>query len=230
MGFSAFTVPAGSTSISVQVIYYDFKNGSQTAANGALIRCNDTTNRLSATHNPGNGNGAIALRTLNYATNPKSGAAWTVDEVNGVGTNGLTAFGFSVTDASPSSTFSSAVLQVTYTEASSDGTLAATLGAVTLLGTGVIAIGGSLATTLGVLALSGTATVAVGGSATPTLGVLGATGTGSVPVAGILTPSLSAVTLSGTGDSGAPAVVVSAPVGSSSWSRPVRSRTFRGRR
>jgi hypothetical protein len=117
MGFSAFDVPANSTSISVQVLYYDFKNGSQGSVAGSLLRCNDTTNRNSAaTHNPGNGNAAIALRTDSYATNPKSGAAWTVDEVNGVGTNGLTAFGVRVTDASPTVAFSSAQLQVTYTE------------------------------------------------------------------------------------------------------------------
>jgi hypothetical protein len=116
MGFSAFTVPAGSTSLSVQVLYYDFKNGSQASAAGSLLRCNDTTNRNSAaTHNPGNGNAAIALRTDDYTTNPKTGAAWTVDDVNGVGTNGLTAFGVRVTDASPTVAFSSAQLQVTYT-------------------------------------------------------------------------------------------------------------------
>lgn len=116
MGFSAFTVPANSTSISVQVLYYDFKNGSQSSAAGSCLRCNDTTNRNSAsTHNPGNGNANIALRTDDYTTNPKSGQAWTVDDVNGVGTNGLTAFGVRVTDASPTVAFSSAQLQVTYT-------------------------------------------------------------------------------------------------------------------
>jgi hypothetical protein len=115
LGFSAFTIPANSTAISVQVLYYDFKNGSQGSVAGSLIRCNDTTNRLSATHNPGNGNAAIALRSDNYATNPKSGQAWTVDDVNRVGTNGLTAFGLSVTDASPTVVVSSAQIQVTYT-------------------------------------------------------------------------------------------------------------------
>jgi hypothetical protein len=116
MGFSAFTVPANSTAISVQVLYYDFKNGSQGSVAGSCIRCNDTTNRNSATtHNPGNGNANIALRTDDYTTNPKSGAAWTVDEVNGVGPNGLTAFGVRVTDASPTVAFSSVQLRVTYT-------------------------------------------------------------------------------------------------------------------
>jgi hypothetical protein len=141
MGFSAFDVPANSTSISVQVLYYDFKNGSQGSVAGSLLRCNDTTNRnSSATHNPGNGNANVALRTDNYATNPKSGAAWTVDEVNGSGTNALTAFGVRVTDASPTVAFSSAHLQVTYTEPvqAITGTGAFTAQAASMAGVGTV--------------------------------------------------------------------------------------------
>ncbi|HLE64394.1 MAG TPA: hypothetical protein VI750_14680 [Pyrinomonadaceae bacterium] len=117
-GFSAFTVPADSTAISVQVIYYDFKNGGPACNLQARIRCNDTTGQDSpgGTHNPGNGNANIALRTDDYgATNPKSGVAWTVDDVNGVGANGLTAFGVVSTDANPSITISSIIVQVTFT-------------------------------------------------------------------------------------------------------------------
>ncbi len=146
MGFSAFDVPAGSISISVQVQYYDFKNGSQASAIGALIRCNDTTNRLSSTHNPGNGNAAIAARSDNYATNPKSAAAWTVDDVNGVGTNGLTAFGLSVTDASPTVTVSCAQLQVTYTPPVT-GTLAASEASDAAAFAGTVAWRGTMAAT-----------------------------------------------------------------------------------
>jgi hypothetical protein len=113
LGFSAFDVPAGATSISVQVLYYDSKNGSQSCNCGALIRCNDTTNRLATGHNPANA--TFTSRSDNYATNPKSAAAWTVNDVNGVGTNGLTAFGISVTDASPTIDIASVQLQVTYT-------------------------------------------------------------------------------------------------------------------
>jgi len=113
--FSVFDVPAGATAISLQVIYYDFKNASQACNIAARIRCNDTTGRDATSHNPGNGNANIALRTDNYANNPKSGAAWTVDDVNGVGTNGLTAFGVVSTDANPSITISSIIVQVTYT-------------------------------------------------------------------------------------------------------------------
>lgn len=117
-GFSAFDVPAGSTAISVQVKYWVFKNGSQSCNIKARIRCNDTTGRdwSGTAHNPGNGNANITSYTDDYGTtNPKSGSAWTVNDVNGVGTNGLTAFGVVSTDASPSLTISCIQLQVTYT-------------------------------------------------------------------------------------------------------------------
>ncbi len=161
MGFSVFDVPAGSASLSVQVIYYDFKNGSQTAAAGSLIRCNDTTDRVSATHNPGNGNANITLRTDNWATNPKSGANWTVDDVNGIGTNGLTALGLRVTDASPTSTFSSAIIQVTYTPPVT-GTLAASEAADDATAAGTVAWQGTMAATEGADSASFAGTVTEG--------------------------------------------------------------------
>jgi len=208
MGFSAFDVPAGSSGISVQVLYYDFKNGTGTAANGALIRCNDTTNRLAGSHNPGNGNANIALRTVNYATNPKSAAAWTVNDVNGVGANGLTAFGISVTDASPTSTISSAILQVTYTPPVL-GTLGVTLGALAVAAAAAVSVGGTGTPTLGVLTASGTAVVSSGvaGTLSSTLSALTETGTGGVAVAATSVPTLGAATLSGT------AAVTAGPVG-----------------
>jgi hypothetical protein len=181
MGFSAFDVPAGATSLSVQVIYYDFKNGSPTAAAGSLIRCNDTTNRNSAsTHNQGNGNAAIALRTDTWATNPKSGAAWTIDEVNGVGTNGLTGLGLRVTDASPTGTFSSAIVQVTYTPPIT-GSLVASEGADTPAFNGVVLdeIAGFLAATeaIDAAALEGDIIVAGALSVTEVSDSLTASGT-----------------------------------------------------
>lgn len=163
LGFSAFSIPAGSTAISVQVQYFDFKNGSQSSAARSLIRCNDTTDRTSGTHNPGNGNANIASRSDNFATNPKSGVAWTVDDVNGVGTNGLTAFGLGASDASPTITFSSVQLQVTYTPPVT-GDLAATGPADTAASTGTVEWVGNLSSTEGtdVLAASGTVSSASG--------------------------------------------------------------------
>ncbi len=145
-GFTAFDVPPGSTNLSVQVIYYDFKNGTQACNIRARIRCNDTTGQDApgGTHNPGNGNANIALRTDDYGTtNPKSGIAWTVNDINGVGTNGLTAFGVVSTDANPSITISSIIVQVTYSppvpEEESDGCSVPLLSAAIQAGAGVLA-------------------------------------------------------------------------------------------
>lgn len=116
-GFIAFSIPAGSTGISVQVLYYDFKNAAQSCNIRARLRCGDSTGRDApgGTHNPGNGNGNITQRTDDYgATNPKSGSAWTVNDINGVGANALTAFGTISTDANPTITVSSIQLQITY--------------------------------------------------------------------------------------------------------------------
>jgi len=208
MGFPAFTVPAGSTSISVQVLYEDFKNGSQASTIGAAIRCNDTTNRLSGTHNPGNGNANIALRNDNYATNPKSGAAWTVDDVNGVGTNGLTSFGVSVTDASPTVTVSSAQLQVTYTPPAFTGTADATLQAITASAFGTVSseVTGTGAATLQALTASASGTYTdppITGTGAATLQALtvSASGTNTVPeITGAAAATLQALIVAGVGE------------------------------
>ena len=201
-GFTAFDVPAGSTSISVQGLYYDFKNGSAASAISARIRCNDTTGRDVATHNPSNGNANIASRSDNYATNPKSGAAWTVDDVNGVGTNGLTAFGVRVSDASPSVALSSVQLQVTYTPPIT-GDLSKTLGAITVGSAGKVIIDGDLSKTLGAVSLSAAGTVAnapVTGSLSKTLEAVTLSAVGDVDIAGALSQTLGAVTISAVGD------------------------------
>jgi hypothetical protein len=113
LGFSpAFSIPSGSTDISVQVIYYDQKTASQTSAARSMLRV-DIGTYFSATHNPANG--VWTLRTDNWATNPATSAAWTVDDVNGVGSSALLGFGLGATDASPTIRFSSAIVQVTYT-------------------------------------------------------------------------------------------------------------------
>lgn len=114
--FAPFSIPVGSTAISVQVLYYDYKNGGAAAQVGAALRLGSTpTDHNAATHNPGNGIANIALRTDNFATNPKSGAAWTVNDINGSGTNFLVGFGWRSTDANPVVSFTSILLQVTYT-------------------------------------------------------------------------------------------------------------------
>ncbi|MFC1637538.1 Ig-like domain-containing protein [Candidatus Margulisiibacteriota bacterium] len=54
-------------------------------------------------------------RTYDYSTNPKSGGAWTADDINGVGVNALQAFGVYSSDASPNLWVSQIYATVTYT-------------------------------------------------------------------------------------------------------------------
>lgn len=111
-GFAAFSVPAGSTGISVQVRYYDAEpaNGNNNIAGRLTV---GGTSYNAATHNPSGT--SYTARSDNWANNPKSAAAWTVDDVNGVGANALQAFGLYSSDANPVMRASCVQLQVTYT-------------------------------------------------------------------------------------------------------------------
>lgn len=114
-GFSAFTIPAGAVISSVVVVYYDYKNGSQSCNIGARLKVGGSY-YLSGTHNPSNGSGNRTLRSDTFATNPATSTAWTVAEVNGTDpTNPLQAFGWNSSDANPSITLASIQIQVNYT-------------------------------------------------------------------------------------------------------------------
>jgi uncharacterized membrane protein len=113
-GFSAFSIPSNATSISVQVLYYDQKTASQAAASAGRLKVGGSYYNAT-THNPAT---SYTSRSDNWATNPKTGAAWTPAQVNGTdGTNDLQAFGFYSSDASPTINYSSVQLQVTYSVA-----------------------------------------------------------------------------------------------------------------
>ena len=111
-GFSVFAIPAGSAGISIAVLYYDDKNASQACNVGGRVKVGGNYYN-SATHNPANG--VFTQRTDTWANNPKTAAAWTVDDINGVGANALQAFGWVSTDANPSIDLTSIQLEVTYT-------------------------------------------------------------------------------------------------------------------
>lgn len=113
-GFSAFSIPSNATSISVAVKYYDQKTASQAAAAAGRLKVGGSYYNAT-THNPAT---SYTVRTDTWATNPKTSAAWTPDQINGTGgTNDLQAFGFFSSDASPTINFSSIQLEVTYSVA-----------------------------------------------------------------------------------------------------------------
>lgn len=110
-GYSAFSIPSIATNISVQVLYFDDRNGSASSNIGGRLRVGGTFYNAT-THNPTNG--VVVQRTDNWATNPRTGVAWTVNDINGIGSNALDAFGFISTDASPTVDIFSCQLQVTF--------------------------------------------------------------------------------------------------------------------
>lgn len=112
LGFSVFSLPAGSTGVSVQVRYYDKKNASQACNIGGRLKVGGNYYNAT-THNPTNGSWVV--RSDDFPTNPKTAVAWTVDDINGVGANALQAVGWVSTDASPAIDLSSIEVQVTYT-------------------------------------------------------------------------------------------------------------------
>lgn len=111
-GFSAFSVPSGRTINAVRINYYDREATNGQNNFGGRIRVGGTEYNAS-THNPGT---TVTLRTDSWTTNPKTGVAWTVDDVNGVGANAIDAFGFNSTDANPQVSVISAQLEVDYNE------------------------------------------------------------------------------------------------------------------
>ena len=53
-----------------------------------------TTTRYYSAYTQLNDGGSYSEQTFTWATNPKTGVAWTRDDVNGSGTNKLAQFGF----------------------------------------------------------------------------------------------------------------------------------------
>jgi hypothetical protein len=86
--FSAFAVPSGSTINFVRVFArMRMAAGSATAA--LILRVNGTNSVI----NVGAQTASYADETNDWLTNPNTGLAWTVDDVNGVGADPLQEFG-----------------------------------------------------------------------------------------------------------------------------------------
>ena len=97
--FSAFTLPATAHSISVAVQYYDEEPSSGANTSDARILVGGTQYSSGTTHNPST---TTTARSKTFANNPKTGAAWTYQQINGTdGTNDLQAFGVIGPDSNP---------------------------------------------------------------------------------------------------------------------------------
>lgn len=111
--FSAATIPGGSTAITVNVIYRGRRTSTSLNIN-ARIRVNGTTYEEGAGTVPGS---TYANRTVAWATNPATLAAWTVNDVNGSGTNPLQEFGYANTQTTGTeeARVTQCYLSITYT-------------------------------------------------------------------------------------------------------------------
>jgi hypothetical protein len=111
-GFTAYAIPAGCTITSVTVILCGQANGAGVARIGESLKVGGNYyNGIGYT--PYDGEWTYFTETL--ATNPKSGAAWTLNDVNGIGVNALQAFGVYSDDCAPTVSCSQCWLEVNFT-------------------------------------------------------------------------------------------------------------------
>jgi len=117
-GFTAFSVPTGSTITNITIHYRHRSTGTNAYAHGSAIKVGSTYYSMKDTagwdtgHTTGVAStGAIEDHTYAGTTNPATGAAWTVDAVNA-----LTEFGVASTDFNPDANFYQVDITVNYTE------------------------------------------------------------------------------------------------------------------
>ncbi|MEK7353809.1 MAG: hypothetical protein AABZ77_04810 [Chloroflexota bacterium] len=112
--FTAFTVPAGSTNITLNVVFL-FRSATTGNANRGYATVRVGNNYTDApARTPNTSSGAILVQKETWTTNPNTGANWSVDQINGVGTNALIAFGVGSTDFNPDVNFYEVKAWVTY--------------------------------------------------------------------------------------------------------------------
>jgi hypothetical protein len=109
-GYDAISLPSVATITSVKIKYYDREASNGPNNVGAALRIGGV-DYSATTHNPGT---TTTLRTDTFTTNPRTGVAWTADDINGAGSNGLTGFGLVSTDANPAVSITSIQMEVDY--------------------------------------------------------------------------------------------------------------------
>lgn len=109
-GFAAFAIPAGSAQIRVNVYNRD-KDASSAVSNvGGALKVNGTYYDAAGT----DPTTAYVNYVDSWATNPNTGLAWTVNDINGTGANPLQAFGVTTSDTTPNVSCSQCYIEVVY--------------------------------------------------------------------------------------------------------------------
>jgi hypothetical protein len=88
--YTDFAVPSGSTIDNVKVVARAKRAGTYNVSLRHYVRVNDTNYYATTTHSMYDD---YRTNTTTFTTNPATTNAWTVDEVNGVGTYALQEFG-----------------------------------------------------------------------------------------------------------------------------------------
>jgi hypothetical protein len=112
--FPAFAVPSGATiqSLTVSLVAKDNSGGSGSNNMGPVIRVGGSN------YNGNYSNVQNSYNTISYTwtTNPRTHTAWTVNDINGVGSNALQGFGVYSTDANPQIRLTQVYAKVDYTD------------------------------------------------------------------------------------------------------------------
>jgi hypothetical protein len=113
----AFAVPADANIVDVTVTYRARDVSSGTNNIRAALKVGGTV--YNTTSNPDSGHDpttSFTTWTYPYTINPDTGAAWTVEDVNGTGANPLQQFGVGSSDLTPGVTVSMVNITVNYTQ------------------------------------------------------------------------------------------------------------------
>jgi len=108
-GYAAFAIPAGSVQIQVNVYNRD-KDANGVANVGGALKVNGTYYDA-AGRDPTT---AYVGYIDSWATNPNTGLAWTVNDINGAGASPLQAFGVTTNDTTPNVSCSQCYIEVVY--------------------------------------------------------------------------------------------------------------------
>jgi hypothetical protein len=111
--YSAFSIPEGATisGITVYVRARDASSGTNDIRPAITVGGVNYLTTASS-NNPGT---SFNTYSYNYTTNPRTGLAWTVEDVNGTGSNPLQKFGANSSDLNPDMRVSMVYAEVSYT-------------------------------------------------------------------------------------------------------------------
>jgi hypothetical protein len=121
--FSPFTIPSGAT-INDLTLYVRARRVSSSASSNIRpsLKINGTLYYSTFTGNNPPGGGSFSTYSYSYTTNPATGAAWTIADINGTGSGPLQQFGVYSSDLAPDIRVSMVYAQVNYLVADTTAT------------------------------------------------------------------------------------------------------------